>query len=165
MSVSNKFLKEKLRELLQEEQDLLTKRDDELVGQISEAQKELHVVRKRLIHVNGLLDSNVASETESGENSLPHRYDILEFAVSVLSEKSGDHMHYRELAEEIQARGGQIPGLDAAKTLLARLVKDERFVRPHQRGFYALRQDHPNARDVGARSLLGKNDSGEGETP
>lgn len=154
-----------LNTLLQREKEVLTTRHDELVDQISEAQKELQAVKVRLSHVTGLLGSGVTPETELGENSLPRRYDILEMAESILSSRNGAHMHYRELAEEIQARGGHIPGVDAAKTLLARLVKDERFFRPNRRGCYALRHDHPNAKEVGARSLIENSDDGESETP
>ena len=154
-----------LNTLLQREQGLLATRHDELLDQISKAQKELQEVKIRLNHVSGLLGSDVTPETESGENSLPRRHDILEIAESILSARNGAHMHYRELAEEIQARGGHIPGVDAAKTLLARLVKDERFIRPHRRGCYALRHDHPNAKEVGARTLLENSDNGESETP
>ena len=154
-----------LNTLLQREQGLLATRHDELLDQISEAQKELQAVKVRLSHVTGLLGSDVTPETESDEDSLPRRYDILEIAESVLSSRNGAHMHYREIAEEVQARGGHIPGVDAAKTLLARLVKDDRFIRPHQRGFYALKDDHPNVKEVGARTLLGNSDNGESETP
>ena len=69
-------------------------------------------------------------------------------------------MHYRELAKEIQARGGNIPGVDKDHTLIARLVKDDRFVRPTRRGFYALQRDYPNAKSVGARKPRANNDVG-----
>ena len=60
-------------------------------------------------------------------------------------------MHYKDLAEEVKAQGGDLSGENAAQVLVARLVKDDRFVRPARRGFYGLREDYPGARSVGER--------------
>ena len=60
-------------------------------------------------------------------------------------------MYYKELADEVMARGGDLTGENAANILVARLVNDERFVRPIQKGYYALRSDYPNAKNVGER--------------
>ena len=61
-------------------------------------------------------------------------------------------MYYKELAQEVLSRGGTLNGATPAATLTARMVRDERFVRPTAKGFYALRRDYPTARNVGARS-------------
>ena len=58
-------------------------------------------------------------------------------------------MYYKDLAAEVQNRGGDISGENAAQILVARLVKDERFVRPVRKGFYALRKDYPRAKKCG----------------
>jgi hypothetical protein len=60
-------------------------------------------------------------------------------------------MYYKELADEVIKRGGVLGGKAPEATLTARLVRDERFVRPTSKGFYALRADYPNAPNVGAR--------------
>jgi hypothetical protein len=75
----------------------------------------------------------------------------LEIAHSVLEESGADPIHYKELAKIVIERGGEIPGVDPAQTLVSRLVKDERFVRPFRRGWYALRLHHPKAKNIGAR--------------
>ena len=153
-----------LDSLLQEEQNRLAERQKELQEQISSAEKQLHAVSVRLTYVNGLLNSDEVPEADSHANSSPRRHDILDIAEAILGEREGTPMHFKELSEKVQARGGLIPGVDATKTLLARLVKDERFVRPTQRGFYALRRDHPDAKDVGARKHRLNGDNGQDET-
>ncbi len=68
-------------------------------------------------------------------------------------------MHYRDLADELIRRGAVIRGQDPAGALVSRMTQDDkrrteadkRFVRPTSKGFYALREDYPNARNVGAR--------------
>lgn len=152
-----------LDSLLQEEQNRLAERQKELQEQISSAEKQLHAVSVRLTYVNGLLNSDEVPEADSHANSSPRRHDILDIAEAILGEREGTPMHFKELSEKVQARGGDIPGLDAANTLLSRLVKDERFVRPTRRGFYALRADYPSIESVGARKPNEKSDSGKGE--
>ena len=65
-------------------------------------------------------------------------------------------MYYKDLAVEVKARGGDIPDANAAQNLVARLVNDERFVRPVRKGFYGLRQDYPRAQNVGQRKKRGR---------
>ncbi len=60
-------------------------------------------------------------------------------------------MYYKDLAEEVMRRGGVLNGKTPGATLNARMVRDERFVRPTSKGYYALREDYPAARNVGAR--------------
>ena len=78
----------------------------------------------------------------------------LEVAYQVLKERSPADMHYRDLAEEVVKRGGRLPSSDQGALLNTRLTSDKkkRFVRPHQRGCYALREDYPDLeRSVGER--------------
>lgn len=75
----------------------------------------------------------------------------IEIAYQVLTERNGETMHYKALTQEVLARQGDIQGDSPARTLVARLVNDDRFVRPARRGFYGLRRDYPNARNVGQR--------------
>ena len=151
-----------LNTLLLEEQANLKTESQELREQISAAERKLKKVTERLELVEGLLEPIHALEDDSGENPLPDYRDIRDIAEDILKLRGGEPMHYAKLAEAIQACGGEIPGVNAANTLLSRLVRDDRFVRP-KRGHYALREDHPNTISVGARSLRRAGDNGEVE--
>ena len=60
-------------------------------------------------------------------------------------------MHFKELTQEVLSRHGEIQGADPARSLIARLVTDDRFVRPARKGFYGLKRDYPTATSVGRR--------------
>ena len=154
--------------LLLEERSRLRIESQDLREQISAAKGKLTEIEERLVHVEGLLGSNHALEDDSEENPLPDSRDIplpgshniTDIAVEILSERNREPAHFRELAKEVQARGGIIPGVDPDHTLIARLVKDDRFVRPTRRGFYALQRDYPDAKSVGARKPRANSDIG-----
>ncbi len=95
---------------------------------------------------------------------MPDFRDIRDIAVDVLKSQGGEPMHYASLAKEIKARGGIIPGVNAANTLLSRLVRDERFVRP-KRGHYALKSDHPDVESVGVRGQRVNRETGKDQNP
>ena len=134
----------------------------------------------RLGHVEALLTSvsPTAGVTHKKQGPANARStataQLLDMAEQILRERAGEPMHYRELAEEVLRRGAVIGGKDAAGSLVARMTQDDkgkaedekRFVRPTSRGFYALRADYPNARNVGARrrrqNQLDSNRSNEG---
>jgi len=149
--------------LSQEQKSLIAERQ-RLQEQISTSEKELKNVTERLVHVEGLLTPIHASEDDSSEAPSPDYRDIRDIAVDVLKSQRGEPMHYASLAREIQARGGIIPGVDAANTLLSRLVRDERFVRP-KRGHYALKSDHPDVESVGVRRRRVNGTSGKDQNP
>lgn len=153
-----------LNTLLLEEQGKLTEESQRLREEISTAEKRLKNVTERLIHVEGLLSPVHASEGDSDEDPMPDFRDIRDIAVDVLKSHGGEPMHYASLADEIQARGGIIPGIDAANTLLSRLVRDERFIRP-KRGHYALKSDHPGVESVGVRGQRVDSDTGKDQNP
>ena len=150
-----------LENLLQEEQNRLAEKKRELQDQISEAKKQLHVVDVRLSHVSGLLGNNNVSEDDFGETVLLHRQEVTDIAVAILAERAREPVHFKELAKEVQARGGNLPGKNPANNLVARLVRDDRFVRPTQRGYYALSSDYPNVKSVGTRRRGGNTDYGQ----
>ncbi len=85
--------------------------------------------------------------------------ELLDMAVEVLRGQKSEPMHYRDLADELMRRGAVIRGKDPAASLVARMTQDDnrraeserRFVRPVSKGFYALREFYPNARNVGTR--------------
>ena len=149
-----------LEALLLEERNRLRIDSQELRKQVSAAKGKLKEVEERLVHVEGLLGPNHALEDDSEESPLPDSRDIADIAVDILSERNRKPVHYRELAKAIEARGCNIPGIDKDHTLIARLVRDDRFVRPTRRGFYALQRDYPDAKSVGARKPRANSDIG-----
>ena len=146
-----------LNTLLEAERERLEAEQDSLQEKVRQAADQLAHVRSRLEHVLALLgkEKGTASSNESSrasssrdDNTPPTICDI---AAEILGERNAEPMYYKELAEEIEKRGGILKGQTPWATLTARMVQDERFVRPTAKGFYALRRDYPTARNVGAR--------------
>ena len=152
-----------LTKLLLEEHGELKEEDQEIRKRISEAERRLREVTERLTHVEGLLGPSQVFENASSEESLSRSLDIKDIAADVLGAREGEPMYYKDLAKEIQARGGNLTGPNAANVLVARLVSDDRFVRPTRRGYYALRRDYPDAKNVGARKRRLNGDNGQNE--
>ncbi len=151
---------EKLTELLLEERRLLNEERQELRERMSKAENRLREVKVRLAHVEGLLGPSQASESTSGEGLSSRNRDIRDIAADILGEREGAPLHYKDLAKEVQKRGGKLTGPNAPNILVARLVSDDRFVRPTRRGFYALRRDYPGLESVGSRGKRGNSDGG-----
>ena len=127
-------------------------------------EKQLREVNERIRHVDGLLRPNSTTENDSNDVPTPGDPDICDIVVEILEERAGEPAHYKLLAAEVKARGGKISSANPASVLLTRLVRDDRFVRPERRGFYALKNDHPDAANVGARKQRAeKDESGKGE--
>ena len=141
----------KERETLEKEQLLLK-------AQASEIETRLQEVEHRLDLVNGLMEplSN-GIKTHASRNKPTPKPRAVDVAFEVLSERGSEPMYYKDLAQEVRSRGGDLSGKNAAQILVARLVNDERFVRPIRKGFYALRKDYPKARSVGQRKTRGRN--------
>ena len=143
---------------------LLRMEKSRLTGVRRELEKQLLEVNDRIRHVDGLLGPSLTTENDPSDVSTPKNRDICDIVVDILEEKAGEPAHYKELAKEVQARGEKFSSANPASVLLTRLVRDDRFVRPKSRGFYALRKDHPDATNVGARKQRpekGENDRGE----
>ena len=83
----------------------------------------------------------------------------VEIAFQILAERNGETMHFKELTQEVLSRNGEIHGADPARSLIARLVNDDRFVRPARKGFYGLKRDYPTATSVGRRKARRSNRS------
>ena len=137
--------------------------------EITDAQGRLKGVEERLHWVSGLLGQN--------QDQLPRADDpsdqvgrqltskgraptasVTSIAKEILSEQPGDPptpMYYKLLAAEVENRGGKLYGNNPAQMLVAQLVRDEDFVRPEHKGYYALTKDYPNAPNVGARKRRG----------
>lgn len=137
--------------LLQSERSRLDKEGRTLRESIAEAEKRLREVQTRLNHVEGLLGPSEPTEVATVGSAISAERSLTDMAEQILGEREREPMHYKDLAQEIQSRGGSLTGGNAANILVARLVSDDRFVRPLRKGFYALRRDYPNAKNVGAR--------------
>ena len=150
-------MENELNNLLSTECVNLESEADALREQIETARKRLTDVEVRLVHVRALLGEKSGASGHNG-GALPHversndfGLSICDIAVEVLQERGRAPMYYKDLAEEVIRRGGVLNGKTPGATLNARMVRDERFVRPTSKGYYALRADYPNARNVGAR--------------
>lgn len=149
---------------LSRERDKLQQAIEQLRQEIEEKSRQRRLKEERLGHVQALLsseppnDDQVQSQRRPSSRSTPSP-QLLDMAIQVLRERKGDPMHYRELADELMKRGAVIGGQDPAGALVSRMTQDDnrrddadkRFIRPTSKGFYALREDYPNARNVGAR--------------
>ena len=147
-----------LQRLLVQEQLELEAEFEDLQGRIGLARERLGHVQSRLVHVRALLGEKSTQNDLGDEHSSEHDdvkgkgSSACDIAVEVLSERSGQPMYYKDLTQEVMRRGGELNGATPWANLTARLVQDPRFVRPTAKGFYALRKDYPNARNVGARA-------------
>ena len=143
--------------LLQHECQQLETEAVELNELIRQSVARWEVIQERLAHVRALLGEDDPLGRRDNISVIHRAYprsdgrDVCELAEQILSERDRKPMYYKELASEVQRRGGILNGKTPAATLTARLVGDERFIRPTAKGFYALRKDYPNARNVGAR--------------
>ena len=146
-----------LDRLLEAECKRLEAAQADLQEQIRQRADKLSHVKERLEHVQALLDKGEVTDSRYGNTQEFRRQDdnkplnINDLAVEILSERNGEPMYYKELTEEVMRRGGILTGATPWATMTARMVQDERFVRPTAKGYYALRRDYPTARNVGAR--------------
>ena len=102
-------------------------------------------LERRLSHISALLGD------EQREPSGPGRVEGVADQVVELLREIGRPMHYREIEQELRARGKvRLGGKDPANTLLARYFRDGRLYRP-KRGTYALHNDGDEVRSVGTR--------------
>ena len=145
-------------------EEMLLEMQEKLAERKKELQEQLNEVNVRLSHVSGLLGPDMGADNSSA-NSVPRMEAVTDIAVAILSERAKRPMHYKDLAKEVLARGGDIPGKNPANNLVAKLVNDDRFVRPERRGCYALRIDYPGVESVGSRSQHGNNGTGQAENP
>ncbi len=155
------------------ERDKLQQAIEQLRQEIEEKTRERRFKEERLGHVQALLSAEPPRSNEpkprrrGASSSSTPTPELLNMVVKVLRERSGEPMHYRDLADEIVKRGAVIRGQDPAGALVSRMTqddnrrdeKDRRFIRPTSKGFYALREDYPDARNVGARRRRSKRDN------
>ena len=154
-----------LESLLGKERDKLQQEIEQLRTEIEAMTRQRQFKEERLGHLQALLASEppansqpVQSGRRTSSPSTPTP-QLMDMVVDVLRERAGEPMHYRDLADELIKRGAIIRGQDPAGALVSRMTQDDnrrdeadkRFIRPTSKGFYALREDYPNARNVGAR--------------
>lgn len=157
---------------LRSERDKLQQEITALRQEIEEKEQACRAKEKRLGHVVALLGAEqpdikqrAQSSRRGGSASTPTE-QLLNLAERVLRERQGEPMHYRDLADELLRRGAVIRGQDPAGALVSRMTQDDkrrdeadkRFIRPTSKGFYALREDYPQARNVGARRRRSTNE-------
>ena len=140
-----------LEQALQAEREALEEERGHLKDQITKGEERLREIDLRLTHVYGLMSLNNGHTPVPAEAREPAKPPVADIAFEILSERNGETMYYKDLAAEVKTRGGELPDANAAQNLVARLVNDERFVRPVRKGFYGLRQDYPKAQNVGER--------------
>lgn len=154
-----------LQSSLRGERDRLRREIEQLREEIAEKERLSRAKVERLGHVQALLPCDLSNDSkpapkrmEPSAASTPTP-QLLVMVERVLRERNGEPMHYRDLADEILRRGAVIRGQDPAAALVSRMTQDDsrraeadkRFIRPTSKGFYALREDYPDARNVGAR--------------
>lgn len=150
-------MKKDLTMSLRMEKDNIIGHLNSLKEKVTLLHDEIELLSSQLVHINALLE---ASDGKSDGSSTPPapflqethaEIDPIEIAWKILDERVGEPIHYRDLASLVIQNGGDLPGQDPASTLVSRLVRDERFVRPFRRGWYALRVHHSKVRSVGQR--------------
>lgn len=155
----------KLNDLLAEELNALGLRESSLEEQCRVSAEELEEVRRRRNLIRALLgladDGEVATALESGDavralvEPKPHgrkARGVADIAYDIVVARRKKPIYYEELAEQVIEAGGILGGESPAQTLVARISRDPRFVRPEKRGWYAAREFYPKARSVGARA-------------
>ena len=154
-----------LERWLHSERDRLQQTNEQLRQEIEVKEAKYRANEKRLGHIQALLSTEppAVSERPHRRRSAPSAStptpQLLDMAEQVLRERKGEPMHFRDLADELVRRGAVIRGQDPAGALVSRMTQDDsrradedrRFIRPTSKGFYALREDYPQARNVGAR--------------
>ena len=162
---NNQQMNSELESLLGIEREKLQLEIEQLRAEIEAKTRERQFKEERLGHLQALLASEPHANNEREQIRPRASYtstptpQLLDMVEKVLRERNGEPMHYRDLADELIERGAVIRGQDPAGALVSRMTQDDnrraegdkRFIRPTSKGFYALREDYPDARNVGAR--------------
>lgn len=153
-----------LRKALIEELNKLTEKENELEKEQESTILKLANVRRRKELVSALLNENKITISEKNSQNGNHietknapdnlkcnRHSAADFAFEILSKRGKKPMHYKELADLVRAKGADLGTSNAPQTLVARMAKDGRFIRPAKRGWYSLREFYPKTKSVGSR--------------
>ncbi|MCY4009441.1 MAG: HTH domain-containing protein [Anaerolineaceae bacterium] len=83
------------------------------------------------------------------------REDLMEEVITILREQPKQPLHYKDIVDELMRRGFAVEDQQKAyERVRGYLSNDIRLVRPTSRGFYALREDFPTARNIGTRKRV-----------
>ena len=131
----------------------------QILGKEIEARQNRQAKIARLItHLDGVLELS-SNEQKPDTKPALRRADykeICDLVAQILAEHQKKPVHYQQLADEVQRRGIAIGGANPGRTLVAKISREPRFVRPVSRGFYALRKDYPDSRNVGEHKRRGR---------
>ena len=157
-----------LNDALGEELRRVERAEAELEAQLRDLAAQLDAVRRKRDLVKALLEMPAGSAAEdgakaanasavvaglgrSGEKPSANGRSVADIAYKILLDRGKNPMHFEDLADRVKAAGGTLGGASPSQTLIARICKDDRFVRPQKRGWYAAAQFYPRARSVGRR--------------
>jgi exonuclease VII small subunit len=130
---------------------------------------QMRALKSNMGNIDALLNSNPSRESsdlpDPVNRATMRTETVIELAKKILGEQKRSNeegpsdstnpripMYYKDLADAVVDRGGDLRGNNPAQILVAQLVRDkETFVRPDRKGYYALREDYPKARNVGER--------------
>lgn len=168
--------KELVRVLEAEAADLAARQRD-LEEQSRGIGQELEHIRMRQDLIRALLDTSGDQDrgrtailtdgdrqTAAGRRNGGVHRDVADIAYEILLSLGKKPIYYEALAEEVQKAGGKLGGATPGQTLVARISRDPRFVRPEKRGWYAARDFYPRAKNVGARKPGSPRDKKSAET-
>ncbi len=149
--MSPSLLDESFRERAEEQLSALESQLDVAEENVKELGEKRARIKAEVMALRQLLAIDDGQAIDSGGNSPRYTVDPRDVAITILREKEGDEMHYKMLAEEVVQRGGHLPEKAPEAALNAIMNRDERFVRPHRRGFYALREHYPRLKENAGR--------------
>ena len=114
----------------------------EYAANLEKLQNKKGTIEEALQHVTALLRfEGCVPETHQSDN-LREANDIGQVSLTDAAYEllAGLHepLHYKEITLKLQEKDIQVPGKDAAATLLSRISRDGRFKRTKRRGVYAL---------------------------
>lgn len=140
-----------------------------LKGEIEERQRRLANLAQLINRLEEVLELSTIEDAPDAKPVLRHANykEICNLVAQILAEHDKKPVHFRQLADEVRRRGIRLGGADPGRTLVAKLVWDDRFIRPERKGYYALREDYPDAPNVGERKNQRggqSNTDGNGET-
>ena len=118
---------------------------------IRELDGERSQINAEVVALRSLLAIDDGQPIDDHVNARRYAVDPRDVAIEILREKSGEEMHYKVLADAVVDRGGHLPEKSPAAALNAIMNRDNRFVRPNRRGFYALREHHPRVKENAGR--------------
>ena len=147
-----------LTEMLEAERVELEQELAKVRQKITDSERRQASILSQLRHVRGLLGltgagASALADAEGAEDNYRNSRsrDVCDIAAAILAERNKEPMYYKDLAVEVQNRGGIMGGATPEATLVSKMTSDNRFLRPQRKGYYALREDYPYAPNVGAR--------------